>query len=160
MNDYEGLNLPELLDLMHELVIPEPVSRVPEGPGWWIVLAWLLASLVIVAHGLVRHRRRNRYRREAVALLDSIAATADQDPVAAAGQVATVLRRAALAAYPRAEVASLIGDAWAAFLCRSASNDPVVEQASARLADAAYRKDADGRLLIEPARRWIEVHRA
>ena len=160
MNDYEGLNLPQLLDLMHGLVIPEPVSRVPEGPGWWIVLGWLALSLVIVARGVIRHRRRNRYRREAAALLDDIAAAADQDPVAAAGRVTTVLRQAALVAYPRADVASLFGEDWAAFLCRSASNDPVVEQASAALASAAYRKDADGRTLIAPARRWIEVHRA
>lgn len=160
MNDYEGLNLPQLLDLMHELVIPAPVSRVPEGPGWWIVLAWAAVSLAIVVRALIRQRRRNRYRREAAALLDRIAETADQDPVAAAGQVATVLRRAALVAYPRADVASLYGDDWAEFLCRSASNDPAVERASALLAGAAYRKDADGRPLIEPARRWIRLHRA
>ena len=34
VNEYEGLNLPQLLELMHDLVVPDSVSRMPEGPGW------------------------------------------------------------------------------------------------------------------------------
>jgi hypothetical protein len=160
VNDYEGLNLPQLLELMHELVVPPPVSLVPEGPGWWVLGAWVLGVLAILARTMVVHRRRNRYRREAALLLDDIAADADRDPAQAAGRIATVLKQAALAAYPRAEVAGLYGDDWASFLSTSAGNDPVVEEASAALASAAWRKDADGRELISPARRWIRLHRA
>lgn len=160
MNEYEGLNLPQLLELMHGLVMPEPVSWMPEGPGWWIAASWLLAVLAILARAFFVHRRQNRYRREADALLDSIAADAESDPARAANDIAVALKHAALVAYPREKVASLYGDAWAEFLCESASNDPVVARASTQLAAAAYRNDADGRELIGPARRWIRVHRA
>jgi hypothetical protein len=160
MNDYEGLNLPQLLELMHELVMPEPVSRMPEGSGWWVLLAWLAMVVTISVRALIDRRRRNRYRREAMARLEQIAASAGDDPSAAAAQIAVLLKQAALAAYPRADVASLYGEDWARFLNESASNDPLVEEASMRLATASYRPDADGRELVSPARRWIRIHRA
>jgi hypothetical protein len=71
-----------------------------------------------------------------------------------------LLKQAALAAYPRADIAALYGADWARFLNESASKDPLVAEASMRLATASYRPDADGRELISPARRWIQVHRA
>jgi hypothetical protein len=160
MNDYEGLNLPQLLELMHELVMPEPVSRMPEGSGWWVLLAWLAMVVTISVRALIDRRRRNRYRREAMARLEQIATSAGDDPSAAAAQIAVLLKQAALAAYPRADVASLYGEDWARFLNESASNDPLVEEASMRLATASYRPDADGRELVSPARRWIRIHRA
>ena len=49
LNSYEGLNLPQLMDLMHGLVMPAPVSLLPVTAGWWILSAWLLAVLIIVA---------------------------------------------------------------------------------------------------------------
>ena len=160
MSRYEGLNLPELLALMHEIVRPEPVPLVPQTVGWLVVAVWLLTVIMLVAWNRLRTWRRRRYRREALAILGTIAERSDQDPAVTAQQVASVLKRAALAAYSRTEVTALHGDEWAAFLCRSADNDPVVERAAAELAHAAYAPDADGRRLLEPARRWLEVHRA
>ena len=160
MNDYEGLNLPQLLELMHELVMPEPISRMPEGPGWWIFTGWLVLVAAISVRALIERRHRNRYRREAMAALDRIEADAAGNPAAAAARVAVLLKQTALAAYPRADVAALYGEDWARFLNESASNDPVVQEASMQLASASYHPDADGRDLISPARRWIRVHRA
>jgi hypothetical protein len=160
MNDYEGLNLPQLLELMHELVMPAPISRMPEGPGWWILTGWLALLAAISVRALIERRRRNRYRREAMAQLDRIEADAAGNPVAVAARVAVLLKQTALAAYPRADVAALYGEDWARFLSESASYDPVVEEASMQLASASYHPDADGRGLISPARRWIRVHRA
>lgn len=157
---YEGLNLPELLQLMHDIVLAEPVPWTPQTVGWAVGGAWLLVIGVLVAwHGL-KAWRRNRYRREALAMLNSIAAESTPNPAVVAQRVATLLKRTALVAFPRTEIAGLYGDEWAAFLRRSARNDPLVERAAIELAGAAYRPDADGRRLIEPARRWIEVHDA
>lgn len=157
---FEGLNLPQLLDLMHELVVPEPVPWLPQTPGWWVLCGWALAVAVLVVVAIARRRRRNRYRREALASLDAIAARSQLDAADSARRVADVLKRAALAAYPRARVASLYGKDWARFLCESAGNDRQVTEAAESLAGAAYRPDADGRSLLRPARRWVRVHRA
>ena len=131
MNDYEGLNLPQLLELMHELVMPEPVSRAPEGPGWWILFGWFAIVVVVIVRAAIERRRRNRYRREAMARLDQVEAAASEDPSAAAAEVAVILKQAALAAYPRADVAALYGKDWARFLNQSASNDRVATVGSA-----------------------------
>lgn len=160
MSGYDGLNLPQLLELMHELKMPEPVSMVPQTPGWWVLAGWLAAGMLVVAFKLVKRRRHNRYRREAASLLNGIGARAASDPSGTAQDIAALLKRTALAAYPRETVASLYGADWAAFLCRTAGNDPEIVAAADQLAFSAYRADADGRALVNPARRWIRLHRA
>jgi hypothetical protein len=160
VSKYDGLDLPQLLDLMHGIVTPEPVPWFPATPGWWIALGWLFAVLLLAAWQFARYRRRNRYRRDALAELDVIAARKDIDPAESAQRIAAVLKRTALVAYPRADVAALYGASWARFLTESADNDARIAEAADRLATAAYRPDADPGVLAEPARRWIRRHRA
>jgi hypothetical protein len=160
MERFEGLNLPQLLDLMHGLVVPEPVPLLPVTSGWWIVAAWALAVVLLALGQVVRHRRRNRYRREAITALDTIAAGAHENPSAAAAEIAALVKRTALAAYPRERVANLYGREWADFLRATSGNDPVVSEAANRLAESPYRPDASGEHLAAPARRWIRLHRA
>ena len=160
MSQYEGLNLPQLLDLMHALVMPEPVAWLPETPGWWIVFGWLFAVLILAAWQLARRRRLNRYRRDALAELRAIEARTEVDATEFAQRVAALLKRTALVAYPRKQVAALCGSEWARFLRESANDDRQIADAAEMLAAAAYRPDADGRALCKPARRWIRFHRA
>ena len=100
MSTYDGLNLPQLLDRMHELVMPEPVAWLPQTPGWWIVLGWMLAVLLLLAWQFARRRRRNRYRRDALAKLKAVSATSELGPAESAQHIAALLKRTALAAYP------------------------------------------------------------
>jgi hypothetical protein len=160
VNEYEGLNLPALLNLMHQLVMPERISWMPQTPGWWLLLVWLLALVLLSLRHWRKRRRATRYRREASKALGRIATTAAADPAGSAAQIALLLKRTALVAYPRDKVASLYGADWAAFLCESAHGDPQVAAGAAQLAAAAYRSDSDGRALVKPAGRWIEVHGA
>ena len=160
MSQYDGLNLPQLLDLMHGLVMPGPVAWLPQTPGWWIVLGWLLAVLLLLAWQFAKRRQRNRYRRDALTELRSIAAQTELGPGESAQRIAVLLKRTALAAYPRKDVAALYGRDWAQFLRESSGNDPQVAEAADVLAAAAYRPDVDGGALARPARRWIRLHRA
>lgn len=155
---YEGLNLPQLLDLLHEPVVPEPVSMLPQTVGWQILGAWAAVVAVLIAVDARRRWVRNRYRREALDQLDHIAKRKHE--AEAPGQIALLLKRTALAVYPRAQVASLWGDEWAAFLVESSKSDHRVKKAAAKLAAAAYDDQLDGGELVKPARRWIKVHRA
>ena len=160
MSQYDGLNLPELLALMHALVMPEPVPWLPTTPGWWITAAWLLAVLLVIGWSLVKRRRENRYRRDALAELRAIEAEARLGPGESARRIAALVKRTALVAFPREDVAALYGGDWADFLRASAPGDRRIAEAADKLAVAAYRPDADGSTLIGPARRWIQVHRA
>jgi hypothetical protein len=159
VNPYEGLNLPQLLELMHERVVPEPIPWMPQTGGWWILAAWLGAIILILAVYAYRKWAANAYRREALQALKDLAAHAQADPTHTATQIAILVKRTALAAYPRQQVAPLYGDQWAEFLREAARDDPVIDQAADELARAAYRADVDGAALVAPARRWIRVHR-
>lgn len=154
--DLAGLGLVELLDRLHDVVSPEAVSALPTAPGWAVLALWALVAVILVRVRSRRARARDAYRAAALAELARI--EAGDGPVAEA--LAVVMKRTALAAFPRAEVATLSGERWAAFLVESADGDAVVAEAAPQLARAAFAPDVDGRALLRPARRWIEVHRA
>ena len=145
---------------MHGLVMPDPVPLLPETPGWLILSGWLLAVSILAARYLTKRRRASRYRREALAVLKTIEGQSDLSPAESGQRIAALLKRTALAAYPRQQVASLTGTDWAQFLKESTRNDQQVADAAEMLAAAAYWPDADGRELSAPVRRWIRLHRA
>ena len=159
MNEYEGLNLPQLLDLMLDLAEPAPAAWAPQTVGWLVAALWLVAVMLVVSRYTYVSWRRNRYRRAALAELETIEARAHRGKPAAA-LLAALLKRTALVAYPRREVAALYGAEWARFLRESAGHSRSVEKSADDLAAVAYRRDPDVAVLIQPARRWIEAHRA
>ncbi len=157
-DEYEGLNLPQLLEQMRDLVEPEAVAWTPQTVGWLVVTLWLAAVALLVAVRACLSWRRNRYRRRALAELSAIRSRARRGE-ASGESLAVLLKRTALAVYPRREVAALHGNRWADFLRRSSRGDRVVARAADELASAAYRRDVDVAALIAPAGRWIKVHR-
>lgn len=157
MSEYDGLNLPELLEKMHALVLPESVVWWPVTDGWWVLIGWLFT---LSALGIVRirqHQRHNRYRQEALRALREIEFTANPG---AAGEIAAIVKRCALTVFPRRRVASLYGDAWAEFLIETGGNDPIVRKAAAQIARAAYDPEVPAATLLPGAERWIRQHRA
>jgi Domain of unknown function (DUF4381) len=63
---------PASLDRLHDVIVPAPVPWWPPAPGWFVVggaLALVVACRLVRA---IRHRQLNCYRREALALLDTV----------------------------------------------------------------------------------------
>ncbi|MFG1302269.1 DUF4381 domain-containing protein [Xanthobacter sp. V3C-3] len=146
------------LSRLADIVVPSPVPWWPPAQGWWILCAGLVAALAILALGAIRHYRRNAYRRAALAELSAVGAVADP---AGAAAVSAILKRAALVAYPRAEVAALTGETWLAFLDSSAAMSDFTDGPAAGLARAAYGGPlAQGADILAAARRWVKRHRA
>jgi len=156
MEKYDGLNLPQLLDLMHGIVEPAAVSWLPQTDAWWVLLAWLLVVCLLGVGKWLKGRRKNLYRRASLRSLADI----EMDAPGAAAEVSAILKRTALAAFPRDEVASLTGADWAAFLSRTAAGDPRVADSAPAIARAAYQDDVSAAEIVEPAMRWVKVHRA
>ena len=150
---------------LHDIAVPAPVSWMPQTWGW-AALAVLLAAflLALLLRAYLRYRR-NAYRREALQELGQIE-TAMRDPARrgpAIRSLAELLKRTALAAWPRGSVAPLSGSGWAQFLERSGTSEDALARV---LDDAEYRSDEAVPALpsggteeaIAAARRWIETH--
>ena len=140
---------PADLSNLRDIVAPPEVALWPPAPGWWILLAGGIAMAAIFAGMIVARYRRNAYRRAALVALD----TAD------AGDISTILKRAALAAWPRAEVASLTGADWLAFLDRTARSDVFTRGAGRDLETLAFGGAGDRQAVLTAARSWIRRHR-
>ena len=135
------------LATLADIVQPAPPSWMPQTIGWPVAGALLLAWLAWVGWRGWRRYRANRYRREALAALSRMqGALREADPArraTALRDAAVLLKRTALAAWPRGQVASLAGAQWADFLRTHAGR---AGEAAALLAtlvqDAEYRADA------------------
>ncbi len=149
--DLSDLNLIELLDLLEPVVAPPPVSLLPQTTGWLWLLAVLLAGVGLVLPRIIRHRRSNGYRRVAESELKRV----KSDPAA----IAAIMRRTALVAFPRQDVASLHGDAWLAFLDQSYDGNQFRTGPGRALASAPYRPNMECPGLTDAAIRWVRQHR-
>ncbi|SFM53632.1 DUF4381 domain-containing protein [Shimia aestuarii] len=126
----EYVTLVDLINQLQEVPDPAPVSMVPQTQGWIVLAGFLLAALLLLLRAVLRRHRANAYRRAALAALRD----AGDDPVA----VSAILKRAALAAFPRAQVASLTGNGWLAFLEDTSQAAGFRDGPGQALADAAY----------------------
>lgn len=156
------------LEGLADIVVPAPVPWTPQTWGW-AVLAVIAAGLAGWSLSFLRRRRlANRYRAEALAALDDLsAAVTDIDRRAPAlVTVSELLKRTALTAFPRDEVARLSGEEWVAFLNRHAPSG-LAPSAVALLNDLEYRgpqalramAPSDAAAVIDAARAWIKGHR-
>lgn len=145
-----------------DIPLPVPVSLWPQTWPLRIVVAVVVAGLLFGAWRLIRSWHRNRYRRAALAELARIASAVDDTKAADASvALAILVRRTALAAFPREQVAALAGPTWLAFLDRTATTKDFSEGAGRFLEIGAYRPaPEDARPLLGAVRHWIKAHHA
>jgi hypothetical protein len=157
------------LDRLHDIITPPPASWWPPAPGWYLVIglaAWLAG--VAAVRGL-RSWRRNCYRREAISQMRRLQSSNTRDKGNLLRETATILKRAALSAWPRKDVASLTGPAWWAWWrwLDQAGNVTVFSSGLGELLErAAYDQrsaaDLDDRQLnhvFTAVRNWLSHHR-
>ena len=107
------------LDALADIVQPEAVSFTPVTVGWKILLLIVAVALAAAAWAAFRRWRRNRYRREALAELETLSAAAvgsGPGKVEALRALPVLLRRVVLSADERTAVASLSGGPWLDYL--------------------------------------------
>lgn len=146
---------------LRDLAEPAAVSGWPASPA--MIGLGLLVGFggLFLAWSAWRTFRDNAYRRAGLVLLDQLLPTSKPDaprvPVARA--VSSILKRVALAAYPRTEVASLSGEAWQRFLDRTGNTRAFTEGPGRILGETHPPSDPDLDVeLLAAARRWIRTH--
>ena len=112
----------QALSDLRDIHLPGAVTLWPLAPGWWLILVALLA-LALGVHLYLRARRRS-LKRAAVRELDGIETSfsSSGDVACLALSLATLLRRVAIARFPRRDVASLHGSDWSRFLVRTSGD--------------------------------------
>lgn len=132
------------LNNLRDIVIPDPPPFWPPAPGVWVALGIVVVMVLLVGWRLHAVRKRNAYRKSGLLLLRSAETAHD---------VSVVVKRVALAVFPREQVASLYGEGWVAFLHRTC---PRSYFAALVTSDASAKADEE---LVELAGIWIRHHR-
>lgn len=154
------------LEQLRDIHLPPAVATWPPAIGWWLLAAFaLLITLVVLA--LLWHRwQKNAYRREALracqSLEETIRDSADYRSVIA--EISALLKRTALTAFPRSEVAVLSGDAWILFLeAHNPRSSFSVESSTLMIETAFSAQPAEDfqavTRLLDEAKAWIRAHR-
>lgn len=151
----------DLLNALRDIREPVPPGFWPPAPAWWLLAALTLVMASVCAGLAWRRRQRRKPIHHALEELEHwhLRSAAGTD-AEAAGELAALLKRAALTRYPRSAVARLSGDAWLAFLDASGATDRFSTGDGRVLGDLRYAPtvafDADA--LHALARHWLRLH--
>ncbi|MCA1406329.1 DUF4381 domain-containing protein [Ensifer sp. IC3342] len=151
-----------------DLALPAPVSMLPQTWGWAVLGAVILLAVIAASWLWLRRRATNRYRREALSELARIERYL-ADPATrgtALAELPPLLKRVALAAWPRETVADLNGPLWVGFLSARSGGAGLSPESARFFEEAEYRGEEALRLTDEKkargyalaARQWIEGH--
>ena len=142
------------LSRLHDIVTPPPVSLWPSAPGWWLVGAALFVLLLVAAVESARRWRALRYRRAALVELAALRSSGHD------AQLAPLLKRVALVAHHRDQVAALTGPAWWSFLDSTGGKGRFSAGAGAALDACSYGPTHDDSAAAPPfdaAEAWIRA---
>jgi len=140
------------LEQLHDFYQPPSPSWRPQTVGSYVTLS-IVAILLIALFAFLWHRwRRNRYRREALHELEKTDVR----------HISELLKRTALSAWPRAEVAALTGPAWLTFLNTSVKPAPFDSTAADQLETMTFStaepSQEDESAIRNAASVWIKHH--
>jgi hypothetical protein len=132
------MNNPDpLLAQLRDIHTPEPISWWPLAPGWWILLALIIAAIVILTIWLRSRKTRSTAISESLRQLRQLPDQASKEDLV---QLLHLFRRAALVYLPREQVASITLDALAQKI--AVSHGLTLSPTSLELMrDAHYRPD-------------------
>jgi len=159
--DPQSSLVPDPVAGLIDIPLPREVSLWPQTWPARVALVLVCAGIIVAAWRFARTWRANRYRREALRELKQITQMPSHE---LAMQLSMLVRRTALAAFLREQVAPLSGTAWLAFLDGTSSVTEFSCGPGRWLASAPYARtepDDDQRsALIALIRRWIRGHHA
>jgi hypothetical protein len=159
-------NALSILDL-RDIVVPAPVAFWPPAPFAWMLLAATGIGLAVLIWRGIAHWKAAAYRREGLTHLSRIESTCmtPGSEIAALKELSVLLKRVALAAFPRKVVAALYGEEWLRFLDRTCegctfSTGPghLLAVAMSSGADVSLSDTRDAEQLVRQARTWIKGH--
>ena len=127
-----------------ELTDPQSISFMPVTPGWYWLFGLLLTVALILGFRHYYRKKRDLWRREALALLNDIEVAGE------AHRLPVLIKRVLLVHVPRAELSQASGRAWLEQVNRINAklgmNQKQIDFAhgpASHLSDIAYRSNQD-----------------
>jgi hypothetical protein len=160
---------PASLQNLNAIVLPAPVDWWPLANGWYVVFGVLLIAIGWIGYRSVQGWIANRYRRTALQKLQLLAENIrnEVNRDSSLRQIPILLKRTALSAYPREQVASLSGKDWFDFLNSSIRNPSFTESTFVTLDKISYSCGELGDIdthsitaLLNASKQWLKNHQA
>ena len=159
---------PASLQNLNDIVLPEAAGWWPLASGWYFLLGLLLIVLVWFIYTLIQRRINDRYRRTALHQLQLLIQDIDKAEKrdVALRQIPILLKRTALTAYPRRQLASLTGKRWYDFLNSKVSTPSFNESSCNSLENISYSvgnldtvNAGAASKLLKACKHWLKNHR-
>ena len=158
---------PSSLQNLNDIVLPEIAGWWPLASGWYYLIGLLLIILVWLIYTSIKRWTNDRYRRTALHQLQLLAQDLDKagKRESALRQIPILLKRTALTAYPRRQLASLTGKRWHDFLNSKVSTPSFTESSCNLLDNISYsvgnldtvNEEATSELL-KACKHWLKHH--
>jgi len=129
------------LEQLRDIHLPAAIGNWPPAIGWWLVPLLSILLISILSWLIIRHRRNNTHRRQALVLLENRykAFQQNQDAMSFLSQSNEILKRFCLHAHPQA--VSLSSAAWADFLSTASKQDVFSVDMKKALSQGIYQAE-------------------
>jgi len=131
---------PQALQL-RDIHLPDSMGWWPPAIGWWLLLILIPLCCWLIAWLYKRITRKTAVK-TAKKLLIVLKQNRDLSDMDRLTQLSELIRRVAISQSPRAETASLTGQAWLNYLDSSVKGTPFSQGEGQVLADAHFQKAA------------------
>ncbi|MBA2653906.1 MAG: DUF4381 domain-containing protein [Gammaproteobacteria bacterium] len=132
-------------DLIHQLRdihYPPPVPIWPLAVGWYYVFGFLLIIMAVICYWWLKTMQKRRLKKIVLHRLEQLQVQQDSQQNIAE-ELSMLLKRVALAIYPRREVAGLYGEEWLRFLDKTSLTTEFSQGAGRLLVIYPYQGKAE-----------------
>lgn len=143
---------------LHDIHLPAHPGWWPPALGWWLLAIIILLILIGLAYWIVRKVQRGSLKRLSRRLLKAIDRHPNPNELpGVVFEISGLLRRCAIATYPREEVAGLCGNAWLQFLDRTLDTREFSSGIGRCLTGIPYQREGEGNVvaLCSLVDRWL-----
>lgn len=157
------------LQNLHDIIVPQPVPWWPPAPGWYVTGGIIFLLFTWISWRFYTRWRSNAYRRISIKELGIIRNNIHSNQLKPSlRELSKLVKRTALAVWPREQVASLTGSEWLRFLDQTGNTDVFTKGDGRLLAELGYEKkqkladlsDEQIGSLLNITEKWIREHRA
>ncbi len=150
---------PSLLKQLKDIHMPKAIGIWPLAPGWWIVIGIVMLILIATIYFILKRRGKITAKKLALQQLYALEEEYSADTnTNLLSDLAILLRRAAIAYYPRSNIAKLHGEKWLAFLDETSKSKRYTQGVGRALLHGPYAASYEDDLtpIFSLVKSWIK----